>query len=511
MRPSFAAPAAGAGCVLAFAPFAVPLWNVAMLALLFVLWNGSGSPRRAAWIGFAFGMGLFGAGASWVYIALETFGGMPAPVAVVATAGFVAYLALWPALAGWIAVRAAPTQGLARVFAAAGAYVLCEWLRGWVFSGFPWLSMGYAEILAAGPAPFAGYAPVGGVFLVSLAVALCAACATGVMLALAGAKPRRAIACVAAALALTAGGALLLRVEWTQPAGAPVAVSLLQGNVSQADKFDPAFRPRNYKLYDDLVRTSKGRIIVLPESAYPQFADEIPGEVFLRHTAVARERNGSILIGLFVAEPPLAKGEGERIHNSVVTLGEAPPQLYRKRHLVPFGESIPLKPLAGWFINKVLAIPLADQTPGPPDQLPIDAAGQRLALNICYEDVFGAELIPMARDSTLLVNVTNDAWYGRSVAARQHNQIAAMRALESGRPMLRATNTGITSAIAHDGRTLASLPWFVSGVLEVEIAGRTGRTPYLTWADWPAVALSLAVLIAAALFARRRPRTAETP
>ena len=178
---------------------------------------------------------------------------------------------------------------------------------------------------------------------------------------------------------------------------------------------------------------------------------------------------------------------------------------------MPFGESIPRKPLAGWFINQVLAIPLADQTPGPAIQPPIEAAGQRLALNICYEDVFGAELIPMARESTLLVNVTNDAWYGRSVAARQHNQIAAMRALESGRPMLRATNTGITSAIAHDGRTLASLPWFVSGTLEIEIAGRTGRTPYLTWADWPAVALSLGLVMAAAVFARRRPRAAETP
>lgn len=511
MKQRLLAFAAGAACVFAFAPFALPLWNVAMLAMLFLLWNGCGTPRRAAGAGFAFGLGLFGAGASWVYIALETFGGMPAPVAVVATAGFVAYLALWPALAGWIAVRAVPAEGPARLCASAGAYVLCEWLRGWVFTGFPWLSMGYAEIVAAGPLPLAGYAPVGGVFLVSLAVAICAACAAGVVLALADARPRRAIASVGVAALVAAGGAALLRIEWTQPAGSPVAISLLQGNVSQADKFDPEFRPRNYALYDDLVRTSRGRIIVLPESAYPQFADEIPGEVFLKHQAAARARDGSILIGLFTAEPPLAKGEGERIHNSVVTLGEAPPQLYRKRHLVPFGESIPLKPLAGWFINQVLHIPLADQTPGPANQLPIEAAGQRLALNICYEDVFGAELIPMARDSTLLVNVTNDAWYGRSVAARQHSQIAAMRALESGRPMLRATNTGITSAIAHDGRTLATLPWFVSGVLEIEIAGRTGRTPYLTFADWPAVALSFALLIGAALFARSRPRAAETP
>jgi apolipoprotein N-acyltransferase len=157
---------------------------------------------------------------------------------------------------------------------------------------------------------------------------------------------------------------------------------------------------------------------------------------------------------------------------------------------VPYGESIPLKPIAAGSSTSARH-PLADQTPGPADQPPVDAAGQRLAVNICYEDAFGAELIPSARNATLLVNVTNDAWYGRSVAARQHNQISAMRALETGRPMLRATNTGITSAIAHDGTTLATLPWFVSGVLEVEIAGRTGETPYLVVADWPAVALSL--------------------
>lgn len=506
MRQAAAALAAGAACVLAFAPFAIPLWNVAMLALLFALWDGSGSPRHAAGTGFAFGLGLFGIGASWVYIALETFGGMPAPVAVIATAGFVAYLALWPALAGWLAVRAAPSEGYARLFACAGAFVLCEWLRGWVFTGFPWLSMGYAEIVAAGPLPLAGYAPVGGVFLVSLAVTTCAACVAGVMRAAASAQPRRIAACIAVAALVTVGGAALLRIEWTHPVGQPVAVSLLQGNVSQADKFDPAFRPRNYELYNDLVRASKGRIVVMPESAYPQFADEIPGEVFLRHAAAARARDGSVLIGLFVAEPPRSIGEGERIYNSVVTMGELPPQLYRKRHLVPFGESIPLKPLAGWFINQVLAIPLADQTPGPADQPPVEAAGQRLALNICYEDVFGAELIRSARSATLLVNVTNDAWYGRSVAARQHNQIAAMRALETGRPMLRATNTGITSAIAHDGRTLATLPWFVSGILEIEIAGREGRTPYLLVADWLAVALSLLLVIAVAVFARRRAR-----
>ena len=207
-----------------------------------------------------------------------------------------------------------------------------------------------------------------------------------------------------------------------------------------------------------------------------------------------------------MAEPPAAPGEGERIHNSVVSLGEAPPQLYRKHHLVPFGETIPFKAVTGWFINQVLAIPLADQAAGPAVQAPFAVAGQRIAVNICYEDVFGSELLAGARAATMLVNVTNDAWYGRSIAARQHNQIAAMRALETGRPMLRATNTGITSAIAHDGRVLAEMPWFTRGILEVEIAGRTGDTPYARTGDWPVLLLCVGLLAVAIGASRRESR-----
>jgi len=501
--------AAGAAAVFAFAPFGWAPVTVAALALLFVLWADAPTARAGAALGFAFGFGLFGAGVSWVFVALETFGGMPAPVAVVATAGFIAYLALWPALAGWVVARFTPPQSVARLLAAAAAWTLAEWLRGFVFSGFPWLAIGYAELLPDGALPLGGYAPVGGVFLVSLAVALCAAAVAGIVEALAAARSRRVVAYLAGVTVIVAAGAALTRVTWTTPSGEPVAISLVQGNVSQAEKFDPAFRPRNFELYDTLVTLSRGRIVVLPESAFPQYADEIPGSVFQRLADVGRARGGAVIVGLFTAEPPLAPGEGERIYNSVVSLAADAPQLYRKRHLVPFGETIPLKAFTGWFINSVLAIPLADQAAGPAYQPPFAVAGQKLAVNICYEDVFGAELLAVARASTLLVNVTNDAWYGRSVAARQHNQISAFRALETGRPMLRATNTGITSAIAHDGRVLAELPWFKQGILEIEIAGRVGDTPYLRFGDAPAVVLACALLLAALALSRRRAAAAS--
>jgi apolipoprotein N-acyltransferase len=180
--------------------------------------------------------------------------------------------------------------------------------------------------------------------------------------------------------------------------------------------------------------------------------------------------------------------------------------LYRKHHLVPFGEAIPLRSVLGWFFNQILNIPLADQAAGPARQQPFPVAGQRVAINICYEDVFGAELAEVAPAATLFINVTNDVWYGHSIGAWQHNQIAAMRALELGRPMLRATNTGITSAIAHDGRVIAALPWFTQGILEIDIAGRQGETPFVRWGDVFLVALASLVLTVAYVLARRKPR-----
>jgi apolipoprotein N-acyltransferase len=494
---------AGATTVFAFAPFGGAALPLITLGLLILLWQGAATAGSAAAIGFAFGAGLFGAGASWVFIALHTFGGMPWPLAGIGTAGFCAFLALYPAAAGWLAVRWTAQGSGPRALAAAGAWTVAEWARSIIFTGFPWLSLGYASLPGGPPTPLAGYAPLGGVFLVSLVTALAAAAAALAIDALAVAARARAAALVGAAVVIVAGGAALSRIEWTSAAGTPVAISLVQGNVTQDLKFDPDFRARTFDLYTDLVAGTRGRLVVLPESAFPVFADEVPDAVLLRIIGTVVPRDGDAIIGMFTSEPPPAPGDGPRYYNSVVTVGTAPPQLYRKRHLVPFGETIPMEPVVGWFIRRVLAIPLASQARGDPDPPPLRLAGEQLAVNICYEDAFGADIRRQAREATLLVNVTNDAWYGRSLAAEQHNQIAAMRALESGRPLLRATNTGITSAIGHDGREIARLPWFTRGILEVEIAGRQGATPYVRWGDAPPVAIALALFIAALALRRR--------
>ena len=490
----------GIATVFGFAPFGVSALPALTLAGLFFLWQGAPSPRHAAAQGFAFGLGLFGAGVSWVYIALSAFGEMPAILAAIGTAGFCAYLALFPACAGWMCARFAPPGGPERLALAAAAWTVGEWLRGWVLSGFGWLSIGYAQL----GTPLAGFAPYGGVFLASLALAGVAALLLYAMQAFA-ARRRLAVAAAAATIvALCVTGAALSAIEWSRPAGDPVAVSLVQGNIEQERKFDPAFHDKTLAIYADLVQGARGRLVVLPESALPMFADEVPPEYVASLREVALRNNGDLLFGLFFFEPRPSPDEDDRYFNSVVSVGTATAQRYRKHHLVPFGEMIPGKTVFGWFINKVLHIPLADQTPGPAYQAPFEVAGERIAVNICYEDAFGAELAPRAVEATLLVNVTNDAWYGHSLAAEQHEQIAAMRALETARPMLRATNTGITSIIDHHGVEVARLPWFTRGVLEGRIAGRTGTTPYVRLGD--ALAVIAALLLAAATLLPSRLR-----
>jgi apolipoprotein N-acyltransferase len=346
------------------------------------------------------------------------------------------------------------------------------------------------------------------VLLVSLAVAVSAALLAHAVAALR--SPRRSGA-VLAATAFTIVwivGASLRMIEWSRQAGDPLTVSLAQGNIEQELKFDPKYRDHTLAVYADLVAQARGQLIVLPESALPMFADEVPVEYVARLRAAVEARHGDLLLGLFFFEPRAPDEDEDRYFNSVVSIGTSPTQTYRKRHLVPFGETIPAKPVVGWFIRRVLHIPLADQTPGPADQAPFEVAGERVAVDICYEDAFGSELRRQLPAATLLVNVTNDAWYGRSLAAEQHEQIAAMRAVETARPMLRATNTGITSIIDHRGAEVSRLPWFTRGVLEGAISGRTGATPYVRFGDAVAILAALAIAGACVASARRRSKPA---
>ena len=470
---------AGAAAVLGFSPFDVLPAALAALLVLVHLWSRAPSPRAAFLDGFFFGFGLFLAGVSWVYVSLSRFGGMPAPLAAAATLAFCAFLALFPALAGWAQAKLPPSN--LRPLTIPGLWMLTEWLRGSILTGFPWLSVGYAAI----DSPLAGFAPLGGVYLVSLLLVTSA-----VLLWLVAANRSRWPAAAAFAI-IGAAGAALGKVEWTTPAARPVGVSLLQGNVPQSLKFDPARYDRILETYARLAGQSRGRLIVLPETAVPRFLDTVDSRFLARLQAAAQRNGGDLLLGV-----PTRTGQ-RTYFNSVVSLGVSPASAYHKRHLVPFGEFVP--PGFGWIIH-VLQIPLSDFSRGAMDQRPLAVAGERVAANVCYEDAYGAEMARPLPEATLLVNVSNVAWFGDSLAPAQHLQIARMRALETGRLHLTATNTGITAAIAADGSVLAQLPPFAEGRLELEARGRSGATPYVLFEDGPALALGALLLF---FFARR--------
>ena len=476
---------AGAATVLAFAPVGLyPLAFVAF-AVLAHLWMRA-TPAACFCIGAVFGLGLFGAGVSWVYVSLNQFGGMPAPLAAFATLCFCALLALFPAMAGWLQARIPANDAVRALLLIPASWTLFEWLRGWFLTGFPWLSAGYA---AVGWPPEA-YAPVLGVY--GLSFMTLAIGGAGWMLAM----PNGRVTAVLVILAVIAGGVALKPFAWTQPEGPPFTVALLQGNIEQDLKFRPERYTRILDTYGTLAEGSNARLIVLPETAIPRFQDRIEPAYYARLEAAAVRNGGDLLLGV-----PYRAGPA-RYYTSVVTLGTSPTQIYHKAHLVIFGEFIP--PGFGWVL-RVLDIPLSDFSAGRWDQPPLAVAGQRVAMNICYEDAFGMEIARRAANATLLVNVSNVAWFGDSLAPGQHLQIARMRSLENGRMHLAATNTGVTAAIDRNGQVLARLPEFTEGRLEIAAQGYAGMTPFMRFGDWPTLCASL-LLLGIGVFAARRRR-----
>jgi apolipoprotein N-acyltransferase len=476
----------GAVTVLAFAPFGLAPIAPLGLAMLSLAWMRARRARTAAAIGYAYGVGLYATGVHWLYISLHDIGGMPAPLAVGAVVGLAAVLAVYPALAGAALHRLCARRPRIAILALPALWTLCEWLRGTLFTGFPWLTLGYAEIPSG---TLAGFAPVGGVYAVTFALAMGAA---GIALAVRERQwrwlvPVAAIACVGLALQWP---------DWTVPRGAPMTASLLQGNIAQDLKFRQEELERTLETYRKLVRASRARLVVTPESAMPVVLDDLPTDYLDELTAHVRGQGGDLLLGAFVQD------ESGRYYNSMVNLGTSPRQTYRKHHLVPFGEYVPLRPLIGWIVDRAVAIPMSDQESAPDHPRPIRIGEQTIDIDICYEDVFGQELLRNLPRATLLINVSNDAWFGGAVGPHQHLQIAQTRALETGRPMLRATNTGISAIVDARGRISARAPQFVTTSLDGTVRGYVGSTPYVRVGD--AGALTVAVLCLAAALALAR-------
>jgi apolipoprotein N-acyltransferase len=492
------APFVGAALALAFAPFDWRLLAILCPAYLFLVWRDA-TPRRAAQVGFLFTAGKYLAGTYWLYYSIHGIGKAPLWLTFFVMFAMIAILSSYTAAVGYALARWFRLDERTREAAAMwrflllypAAWVLLEWFRGWFLSGFPWLALGYTHL----DTWLAALAPVGGVYAVSFAIAICAG---AVALLVSGAGRARLVA-VGAIAALWASGYALTQPVWTQPAGAPMTVAVVQGAVPQDEKWttDPGATVR---LYQDLTLPHLGKDVILwPESALPLLAHEAMH--YVGPLSNEAHRRGSRLV------TGLVKYDFERrsYYNALVALDEEA-QWYYKRRLVPFGEFFPVPSFVREWL-KLMNLPYSDITAGEQGQPALKVKNQRIAPTICYEDAYGAEQLDVLTEATLLVNVTNDAWFGDSTAAHQHLQISRMRALEAGRPMLRAANDGVSAIIAASGAVQSTLPRFKPGVLTGVVQPRAGLTPYAHVGDIPVVLGAALILVVSAWPAVRRYRT----
>ncbi|MCB1775078.1 MAG: apolipoprotein N-acyltransferase [Gammaproteobacteria bacterium] len=467
--------AAGGATVLAFAPFSLGFVAVLTLALLFHLWRHVADAAGAAGLGFAFGLGLMAFGVFWLRISIAQFGGVTPPLAVTVTVLFALFMACYFAVAGWLARRLRPRSDIAWVLLVMPAvWVLVEWLRGWLLTGFPWLSLGYSQV----DLPLAGLAPVLGVFGVSLGVAVSAALLT----LLPG------VVAIGGLAALWAAAFGLQQVAWIEPAADPVRVSLLQASIPQAQKWQPSMRRETLETYLDMTASvADSRIVIWPETAVPAFASEMEQGLLQPLHDMLSAQGRDVVLGIV---------DGQRAgeyFNAMLSLGASGRDRYHKRHLVPFGEYLPLD---AWTrpVLDFLDIPMSDFTPGGDRSPIITLGGQPVGINICYEDAYADEVIRALPQATLLINTSNDAWFGDSLAPHQHLEIARMRAVETGRYLLRATNTGISAIIDQRGKLLALSPQFEPAVLGGEVLPLRGATPFVSWGNTAVLLLALSML-----------------
>jgi apolipoprotein N-acyltransferase len=487
----------GAGCLLAcsFAP--LNWWPLAVLcpALLMWLWQGA-TRRAAAWFGFWFNAGTFAAGTYWLYISIHVFGQAPLWIAMFLMLALVAIMGLYHAALGYFVTRWLPASGAVRwLLGVPAAWLLIEWWRGWFLSGFSWLSLGYSQT----DTWLASFAPIAGVYGISALLLICAGAMTAVIC---GTKRVRSVAACVLVIPWIAGFALR-SVEWTHPSGPPVSVAVVQGAISQDQKWLDGNRDTILKVYHDLTQPVLGKqLIVWPESAAPDLANNLlPFISDLYHEA--RSHNSAMVFGVL-----RASDEGEHYFNSVLAL-DTKVSWYDKDHLVPFAEFFPVPGFVrSWM--KLMSLPYSDFTRGGENQPPLSAAGLELGATVCYEDAYGSSMLDVLHKATALVNVTNDAWFGHSTARHQHFQIARMRALEADRFLIRAANDGISGIIGPHGEVIARAPEFQPYVLVSSVTPRSGLPPYARVGNWLVVILAT-VALAYGLWMRksygRQPRT----
>jgi apolipoprotein N-acyltransferase len=467
----FWAPLAGALVTVSLAPFNI--WPAGILScVIYVYLLSTCTARAGLWRGWLYGVGLFGTGVSWVFVSIHVHGHASVPLAAGLTALFCAAMALFQALFAWCYVQFVRPLPGGMLMGFPALWVLSDWLRSWLFTGFPWLFLGYAHV----DTWISGWAPITGVLGLSFICAL-----TGACLFLAW-RSRKLVACATYAVILVTlwgGGAVLKPTQWVAKASEkPLTVALFQPNVPQEYKWDPQwYRPILRQLREATDPVLGRDIVIWPESAIPNYYQRAQGflEPLARRAAAA---NTTLITGA-----PFRPEDGDLYYNSAVALGYGE-GIYHKQRLVPFGEYVPLENLLRGLIG-FFNLPMSSFTAGPADQVPLRAGPYRIAMFICYEIVYGDLVARDARNADLLVTISNDTWFGDSIGPWQHLQIAQMRGRENGRYVLRATNNGISAIIDHQGRIVKKTDQFVATMLTGEAEVMLGNTPFSSFGSLP--------------------------
>ena len=491
MRHRLLALFAGLLFPLAFAPY--DLWPLLFVSVAAGFWcqQQAGSGKEAFLRGWLYGLGMFGFGVSWVHVSMHDYGYMPLWMAIPFTAMFAAFLALFYGLTFSLSWRLGRS---ALVFT--GIWLLLDWLRGWLLTGFPWLYAGYGLI----DTPLASLAPLGGVWLLTLATVLLSA----TLIQLRQPGTLRWVAAglsVLVLIAATAGHFL----TFTHANGPEQKVALVQGNIPQDLKWQISMRDETRRIYHELTREIPADTLVLwPESAMTEFYQTITDFIEDEGNQLA-DRNGALITGIpwrsvsdadityrnSIAAIPLRDSENDS------------ERVYHKQKLVPFGEYVPMQSLIRGLIP-FFDLPMSGFTPGDPSQPNLQAMGHTVAPFICYEILYPQLVASRSHDADVLVTISNDAWFGTSAGPLQHFQMARLRALETGRWLLRGTNNGVTAVIDHQGRIVDALPQFERDVLYSHYQPRTGITPFMALGVWPWLVLSGLLLLPAMLGRKKK-------
>jgi len=475
---SFIALGSGALLTLAFAPF--DLWLLAILVPAMFFYSIEGATTRcAAKLGFYFGLGTFTAGTYWLYISINGFGGAPVWLALLLMFGLVIWMSSYYALLGFLATRFLPAHGLCRwVLGLPALWVLLEWFRGWFLSGFGWLSLGYSQTDTV----LASFAPIGGIYLITTMLVLMA----GALLAFVRGTYSDKIFATVLLLLPWVVALSVSKIQWTHIAGAPVQVALVQGAIPQDQKWLNANREVTLRRYRDLTMQALGTPLILwPESALPDLANNLV--TFLDEIQRVTTQSGSTVVMGIIRAVPNAQTNVPEYFNSILVLGK---QLswYNKSHLVPFGEFFPI-PLVVRDWLRLMSLPYSDFVPGEAQQSTLHVAGLVISPSICYEDAYPSAQLMSLHSATVMVNVTNDAWFGRSSARYQHLQISRMRAIEAQRYLLRVANDGVSAVIGPHGEIIARAAEFTPTVLRGVVVPRSGTPPFMKFGNWPILLL----------------------